>query len=146
MSDAARRVPASATPSPSALAYCSLAICPRESLCAIQLLTSAPPGPCIQSAKWCTLACRKLHLPAGSHAHQQHNTNYDSDGSESDSTWGACGPVSVLSNLCERPADLYLDHPFKDGHSLKDGFFYIYKIRPTFVTTPADFENGRGLW
>ena len=28
-----------------------------------------------------------VHLPARSHADQQHNTNYDSDGSESDSTW-----------------------------------------------------------
>ena len=115
-------MPASATPSPSALAYGSLETCPREYLCAIQLLKSAPPCRSQPMQTKRETACRKLHLPAGSHSHQQHNTNYDLDGSESDSTWGACGPVSVLSNLCERPADLNGGHPFKDGHSFKDGF------------------------
>ena len=37
---------------------------------------------------------------------------------------GVCGPMSVLSNLCERPADLNGGHP---------AFFYLNlaKIRPT---------------
>ena len=113
-----------------ALAYCSLATCPRESLWRAVCHTaveSAPPSSSQPMNAKREMVCQKLHLrrdlPARSHAHQQHNTNYDSDGSESDSTWGACGPVSVLSNLCERLADLNGGHPFKDDHSFKDGFF-----------------------
>ena len=51
-------------------------------------------SPCILSG---------VHRPAGSHPHQQHSTNYDLDGSKSDST----SAVLVLSNLCKRLADLY---------------------------------------
>ena len=37
-----------------------------------------------------------VHLPSGSHAHQQHSTDYDLDGSKSDGTWGILASVGAV--------------------------------------------------
>ena len=66
---------------------------------AIQVLKLAPP-----LAAHAYKARHGVHWPSGSHAHQQHNTNYDSDGSE---YFGASWPVLVLSYLLKPQAYLY---------------------------------------
>ena len=101
-----------------ALAYCSLATCPCESLlhAACHTAVGLEKRPALPFAAHAYKAPHGVHRPAWSHAHQQHNTNYDSYGSKSDSTWGAWGPVSMLSNLCKRQANLNGGHPV---------FFYL---------------------
>ena len=110
MAVATRLVPASATPSPSLRQSGDM---PTWVAAARSVPYSCwkAPSPAVRSQGHAHKAWNGVHRPAGSHASQQYNTNYDLDNSESDSIWGACGPVSVLSNLCKRQADLNGGHP-----------------------------------
>ena len=83
VADAARWVPASATPSPSLW----------QSHTPVSLLSSAchkavEKRPALPFAADAYKSRNGMHWVAVSHAHQQHNTNYDLDGSKQDSTWG----------------------------------------------------------
>ena len=61
-----------------ALAYCSLAPCQRESLlraaCQFHCQTAVEKRPALPITAHAYKARNGVHLPAGSHAHQQHNT------------------------------------------------------------------------
>ena len=60
-----------------ALAYYSLAKCTREWLLSTVCHSAVEKQPALPFAAHAYKARHDVQLPAGSHAHHQHNTNYD---------------------------------------------------------------------
>ena len=88
------------------------------------------PLPALPFAAHAYKARMGVHRPAWSHANQQHNTHYDLDGFQSDSTSGHVGPCQLV----QRPADLNGAHPvFLSKSGQKFGWATDTEIKTWFL-------------